>query len=445
MASEAGMGWKRLEEGSYSNKWSGRFVIAFIYPAGVAIWWLSMLLALSVGAIFVTSTNSQAVSPKAPLRLYLDVDLTGARASGVAIEQGVRTALAQDGGRFGDRPVQLVVLDNHGNSSRSLANLKQFQTDPNGLAIIGGQHSAPLLAHRNYINDNKILMLVPWATAAPITRPKEQNNWIFRLSIDDQMVGEALVGRAVDERGFSRLALLLEESDWGKSNFHRMNDSLKDRGLVPVSTSYLAWGVSVPSANILLREIYRSGADAILMDATAQEELAVLQAMLNQPEDERLPVISHWRVTGVDVSGALPHHARKKLDLEFVQTRFSFLDMEQGSLGRQVFEQAQTLFPDIKRPSDITPPNGFTHAYDITRILQAAVRQSGLTGDVAQDRAAVRAALENLGEPVEGLIKVYRKPFAPFDAESTDGHEALNLNDYTFGRFNEHDAIILSR
>lgn len=439
------MGWKWLKKGNYPRKGSGRFVVASIHPAGMVIWWLGILLTLSAGIMFATATNSQAVSPKAPIRLYLDVDLTGARASGLAIERGVRTALSQDGGRFGDRPVQLVVLDNHGNSSRSLANLKLFQADPNGLALIGGQHSAPLLAHRNYINDNNLLTLVPWATGAPITRPIEQNNWIFRLSIDDKIVGEALVNRAVNERGFSRLALLLEESDWGKSHFHRMNDSLMDRGLVPVSTSYLAWGLSVPSASILLHEINETGADVIIMDATAQEELAVLQAMINQPKEKRLPVISHWRLTGINVSEALPHESRKQLDLEFVQTRFSFMEMEQGGLGRQVFEQAQKLYPDIEHPSDITPPNGFTHAYDMTRILQAAVRQSGLTGDVGQDRAAVRAALENLEEPVAGLIKEYRRPFAPFDAESTDGHEALDLNDYTFGRFNEHDAIILSR
>ena len=106
--------------------------------------------------------------------------------------------------------------------------------------------------------------------------------------------------------------------------------------------------------------------------------------------------------------------------------------------------QAQQLFPeDIRSAKDIKAPTGFVHAYDLTRILIAAVAQVGLSGDIEQDRVNVRNALENLEEPVQGLIKTYIKPFSPFDGTNPDAHEALGLEDLTFGRYGTEGEIIL--
>lgn len=400
---------------------------------------LLMFMLLQVGAV------SRAASSKPPLRLYLDVDMTGARASGVAIERGIRTALAQSGYRMGGRPVELVVLDHRGNSARSLANLKVFQADPHGLALFGGQHSSPLLAHQHFINDNQLLTLVPWATAVAITRPFDGNNWIFRLSVDDRIAGEVFVRRAVEERGFRHPGLLLEESEWGKSFYQQIVDSLNGRKLSPVTTSYLEWGGSVEATKILLRSMKETGADVVLMDASAREGLTVLKAMASLPPEKRLPIISHWQLTSVDLPEAMPQEERERVDLEFIQTRFSFLDVEPQSRAELVLQQAIELFSDIQLPRDIMAPSGFANAYDMTRILQAAVQQSDLTGNVHRDRQLVHDALENLDGPVFGLIKTYEKPFSPYAPGALDAHEALSSDDYTFGRFNEHDAITLIR
>ncbi|MBC7481696.1 MAG: hypothetical protein H7337_07305 [Rhizobacter sp.] len=55
-------------------------------------------------------------------------------------------------------------------------------------------------------------------------------------------------------------------------------------------------------------------------------------------------------------------------------------------------------------------------------ILAAAIKQAGTT-----DGTKVREALENLTEPVEGVITTYRKPFAKGQ------HEAINAQIPVFG------------
>ncbi len=61
------------------------------------------------------------------------------------------------------------------------------------------------------------------------------------------------------------------------------------------------------------------------------------------------------------------------------------------------------------------------------------------------DRVRVRDALENLKSSVPGLIKPTNILSEKYSFKNKDAHEALGENDYTFGRYNENDAIILIR
>lgn len=377
--------------------------------------------------------------------MYLDADMTGARASGVSIERGIRTALDEAGNQMAGRDVELVVLDHRGNTARSLSNLKAFLADPDALVLFTGMHSPPLLKNRDFINQNRILTLDPWAAAGPITRSAGPDNWIFRLSIDDTKAGEVITRRAIDQRGFSRPALLLENTGWGESNLKTMTDSLKKRGLTPVNVSRFDWGVTVAGAKIFLRNIYKAGADIIFLVANASEGKVFSRAMSQLEAENRLPIISHWGITGGDFPSAVPPGARERIALEFLQTSFSFMSMDGALLPTLVFQRAAVLFPEVKEPSDITAPTGFIHAYDLTRILLAAVCQSGLTGDMTTDREMIRDALEQLEEPVQGLVKTYAPPFRPYSPDDPDAHEALGAENYTFGKYDDDDAIILVR
>jgi branched-chain amino acid transport system substrate-binding protein len=69
-------------------------------------------------------------------------------------------------------------------------------------------------------------------------------------------------------------------------------------------------------------------------------------------------------------------------------------------------------------------PSSFSfalHGYDSMMLLAAAIRQANTT-----DGPAVRAALEDLKEPVQGLLKTYVKPF------SKTQHEALTAKDFVW-------------
>ncbi len=145
---------------------------------------------------YISLFTSLSLSANNNLNIYLDADRSGAKASGLSIEQGIRTALSEVNNTIGGKKVNLVIRDHHGNAARSLMHLQEFIQDKNALVVFSGLHSTPLLENLNLINNNQILLLDPWAAAGPITRGKSKENWVFRLSIDDTKAGSVIVNSA---------------------------------------------------------------------------------------------------------------------------------------------------------------------------------------------------------------------------------------------------------
>lgn len=398
----------------------------------------------AVSMAVVTQPSAAADAPGL-VRLHIDADRTGAKAAGVAIEQGIRTALDEVDGRLGGLRVEVVVRDHRGNTRRSKRHLEAYLADDRALAVFCGLHSPPVLTHRDFINEKGILLLDPWAAAGPITRYPSRENWIFRLSVDDTKAGYVIARYAVRQRGFRKPALLLENTGWGRSNEATMTAALADLGVTPAALRWFNWGLGRSGARILLHEIQRAGADVILLVANAAEGKTLAHVMCELPAAQRVPICSHWGITGGDFPQVIDTQLRERLDLVFIQTRFSFLKKPADPLAEAVFARAQELFPDVlDDPRDIRAPAGFAHAYDLTRLLIAAVKDVGLTENIVADRRRLRAALEKLETPVRGLVKTYVRPFGVFDEAHPDAHEALSIDDLTMARYGQHGEILLA-
>lgn len=161
-------------------------------------------------------------------------------------------------------------------------------------------------------------------------------------------------------------------------------------------------------------------------------------------EDESLPIRSHWGITGGDFPSVINKDIRDNIDLKFIQTSFSFMDMDEHPIGEEVFETASNLFPDhIKNPADISAPTGFSHSYDLTKLLITAVNQVTLDEEMVFNRQIVRKSLENIENPVIGLVKTYKDPFTMFTADNLDAHEALGIEDLRMAMYGENNEIIL--
>ncbi|MAG77058.1 MAG: hypothetical protein CL811_09890 [Colwelliaceae bacterium] len=397
----------------------------------LTIIFLSGMLALLSGKINAAERT---------LKIYHDSDYSNHQNSADAMRMGFLTALAEIEHDFPGVKFELIKKDHRGNSNRSLLHMRQYLKDPQALAMVGGLHSPPYIKHRKFINEQQILLLIPWAAGGPITRFPSSNNSVFRLSIDDTKAGFRIVEFAQQKMQCQRPHLLLERTPWGESNHKTMTQALGKSTTSAVT--WFSWDLKQNEAKIMLRNTLESGPDCLLFVGNAVEGRAFVEAMAALPKNQRVPIISHWGITGGSFYQQVKDAINTKVDLHFIQSCFSLRDKPYTDNTQQVINTAIHLFPtQFSKPELLPAPAGFIHSYDLAKIFFTSLKSIDLKADIVELRQAVREKLEALEQPVDGLIKRYVSPFSKWSAQKSDAHEALGLEDFCMARYDTAGGI----
>ncbi|MFK5895198.1 MAG: TRAP transporter substrate-binding protein DctP, partial [Pseudomonadota bacterium] len=368
-----------------------------------------------------------------PIIIGVDADLSmDAKVSGLAIKRGASIAIDEinlNGGVLG-RKMVLLVRDNKGLPSKGISNIEYFSQHPNLIAVIGGLHSAVVIAELEVIHKLAIPLLASWSSAEKVTDHSYKPNYVFRLSANDKLVGPFIINQVI--KNYSKPAILLENSIWGKENLKTMQQSLKDKGLQFVQIETFNRGEE--DFSLSLSRIRQSGANAIIMIANPFEGQNIVKSMARQ--ESRLPLFSHWGIIGGDF-WKQTRESLKKIDLTFFQT-FSFLSKLNDNaqfLGEMYLQRY-----GLDSVSQISAPAGVAQSYELVHLLAQAIKQAGSINfdskkTASITRSTVRQAMENI-KSYNGVFKMYSPPF------STVNHNALDESDYIMAKFDQTGAII---
>lgn len=346
--------------------------------------------------------------------------------SAQAVELGVRVAAEQinaEGGVLGGRRLEIVTKDHRSIPARGIRNISEFAAMPGLVAVFGGRFSPVVIEELPVLKQSKVPFMAAWSAADVIVDNGSTPNYAFRLSLRDSLAMPFMLGK-IRERGLQRVGLLFTNTAWGRSNMAAVKQYSADNA-VPrvVGTAWYNWQEQtfVDKYN----KLQQAGAQAILLVANDDEAAVLVKEMATLPKSRRVPVYSHWGVTGGKFfEGAGP--ALREVDFNVIQT-FSFFNARKEPLARFMATAAKF---GIQQVDDIESPVGVAHAYDLTHILAKAINLAGST-----DRATVRDALEKV--PLhEGLIKRYAPPFTP------TRHEALSPAELLMARYREDGVIV---
>ncbi|WP_247886998.1 ABC transporter substrate-binding protein [Azospirillum sp. SYSU D00513] len=347
--------------------------------------------------------------------------------SAESIERGILAALDEintAGGVLGGRPLALVKKEHRSIAARGIKNIKEFAVIPDLVAVFGGRFSPVVIEELPILKETKTLFLAPWSSADAIVDNGMVPNYSFRLSLRDSLAMPKMFEYA-RKRGARKVGLLLTNTAWGRSNLASAERHLDAGGEPPVvATAWYNWRDKSLIDKYEMLE--RAGAEAIIMVANDDEAAVLVRELAALPRERRLPLISHWGVTGGDFVGQAGE-ALREVDFTVIQT-FSFFKADKAMVDR-VLGVTERLF-GIRRVEDIISPVGFAHAYDLTHILARAIDLAGTT-----DRATVRDALEKV-ENYRGLVKNFERPFTP------DRHEALGPEELLMARFDRQGVLV---
>jgi branched-chain amino acid transport system substrate-binding protein len=384
------------------------------------------LLALLIGV--AAGAPSRAAAPAPPVEIGLDLEIRDATStSDDAILFGATRAVEEinsRGGVLGGRPLRLVTRDNRSVPARGIANLREFGDNKSLVAFLTGKFSPVALEQVKFLPDYNLIMLDPWAAADGIVNNGQAPNWAFRLSMNDSIAVRAVLNRAA-RKGYRKIGAILPATGWGRSNHEALTRQFKERPEIALSA--VEWYAQAAEPVLVDRylALQKAGAQVVFFVGNEREGAQLVREVAALPAKDRLPILSHWGVTGGDFP-KLAGQALAQVDFSIVQT-FGF-GRHEDARARALGVAAMAHFK-VDRPERLPSPVGIAHTYDLVHLLALAIDKAG-----SAERAAVRAALEELG-PYEGVVKYMRRPF------TATRHEALLAEDLFFAAY-DRDGLL---
>jgi branched-chain amino acid transport system substrate-binding protein len=199
-----------------------------------------MRKSLVAAALAVVMGGAPAMAQQGPILIGVSTPKTGPLSVASEWEMwGVDLAVEEinaAGGLLG-RKVELMVLDNKCNPAEAV-NVANKLVEAKVVAIEGAHCSSPHLVSMKIVADAKIPMVTGIASNAQITdlAGPGRNEYSFRISPGDGAMMEALVGYLGKKKIFKTVAIVGEDTDFGRGGADTFKAIAAKSGLEIVST-----------------------------------------------------------------------------------------------------------------------------------------------------------------------------------------------------------------
>src|ERR1700755_675055 len=368
----------------------------------------------SLTAIALACTAASAFAAD-PIKIGVDGPFTGGSSSmGVSMRDGVRLAVDEinkSGGVLG-RQTQRVERDDEAKNERGVQIAQELINNEKVVAVVGYINTGVALASERFFQEAKIPVMNNVATGSVVTHQfdKEPENYVFRNAAHDSIQAPMIVEEAITRRGFKKVAILADSTNYGQLGREDLEKALKAKGITPVAVE--KFNIKDVDMTAQLLKAKEAGAETVLTYGIGPELAQIANGMTKL--GWKVPLVGSWSLSmGNFIDNAGPSGDGARMPQTFIQ--------EPTNPKRQAFiiSYLKTFNPKNAR---MDSPVSAAQGYDSILLLAAAIKQAGST-----DGPKVKAALEDLKTPVEGVVTTYNKPFTKTD------HEAITANIPVFG------------
>lgn len=380
--------------------------------------------ALSAIALAAFAGGAQAQDIK--LGYNGDLSASPSAQSGQAAVIGMEAAIADinaAGGVLGKK-LALVVRDDASAPPKSIQNMTDLIDNEKVVAVFGPTNSGNAMAWKHIANQKKVPVIGNVGSGTAITAPMGSgDNYMFRVSMVDREQVAALMAYVKKNSAAKSVGLMAETTGYGQGGLKDMQELAEKQGIKIVATEH--FGVGDTDMTSQLNKMKAAGVDTVVVWA---QGTPIAQLVRSMEKVNYFPLtLTSWaadNITFYDAAGKTL--AEKPI---FMRT-----------VSEEKTPAQQKLYDRIG--SKLKAPSAFSfalHGYDSVLLYAAAAKQANST-----DGPAVRAALEDLKTPVQGVLKTYNKPFSKTD------REALTAEDFVWIRWKDgkllpySDAILKS-
>jgi branched-chain amino acid transport system substrate-binding protein len=176
-----------------------------------------VLKAIAATAVAAAVPTRFAIGQSAKIKLGLMLPYTGTYAAlGKNIDDGIKLAIGEGGGKLGGREIEYAVVDDESEPAKATENATKLVTRDKVDILIGTVHSGVAAAMVKVASDNNTLLVIPNAGVGAATGPLCAPN-IFRTSFSNWQPAFAM-GKVAAERGQKRAVAISWDYAAGKES-----------------------------------------------------------------------------------------------------------------------------------------------------------------------------------------------------------------------------------
>ncbi|OZI31978.1 amino acid ABC transporter substrate-binding protein [Bordetella genomosp. 10] len=378
---------------------------------------------LLVGAVALACAGGAHAAD--PIKIGVSGPYTGGSSSmGVSMRDGVRLAaeeINKNGGVLG-RQLVLIERDDEAKNERGVQIAQELINKEQVAAVVGYINTGVALASQRFFQDAKIPVFNNVATGSIITHqfkpPQYPDNYVFRNAANDSIQAPMIVEEAVVRSGYKKVAILADSTNYGQLGREDLEKALAAKGVKAVATE--KFNIKDVDMTAQLLKSKEAGAQAVLTYGIGPELAQIANGMAKL--GWKVPIVGSWTLSMANyIDNAGPNGAGARMPQTFIQ--------EPNTPKRKAFIDAY-LAKFKPKNNRIDSPVSAAQGYDSIYLLAAAITQANST-----DGPKVRAALEDLKTPVEGVVMTYDHPF------THDDHDAITPNLVVFGEVKDGRVV----
>lgn len=344
---------------------------------------------------------------------------------GASMRDGAKLAIAEinaaGGIRVGPRMMKIEAIerDDEAKNERGALIAQELASMSDLSGVIGSVNTGVVLAGDKHLQEKGITKIItPAAGSASMTQWSKagvRELSIFRFAAHDGIQSAMVVEEAIN-RKLTKVALLHDSTNYGVSGRDDLLNQIRKQGnkLQVVATEKFNIGDKDMTAQLLRAK--NAGAQAILIWGIGPELAAIANGMAKI--GMKAPLIGGWTLS---MSNYIDNAGKNGNGTLMPQT---FIEEPITPKAKSFINGYHKAYKVTRIPSPVSAAQG----YDAVYIFAAAVKQAQST-----DTRKIREALEDLKEPVQGVITTWKKPFATWDPANEDSHEAFRRDQVVMG------------
>lgn len=392
----------------------------------------TILAALTMGLFTFQAYAADTV------KIALTGPFTGGSAPmGVSMRDGAKLAIDEinraGGIQVGANKMKIEVVerDDEGKNERGALIAQELSSMGDLSGVIGTVNTGVVLAGDKYFQEKGITKIItPAAGSASMTQWSKagvKDLSIFRFSADDGIQSAMVVEDAIN-RKLTKVAILHDSTNYGVSGRDDLLDQIKKQGnkLQVVATEKFNIGDKDMTAQLLKAKF--GGAQGILIWGIGPELAAVSNGMAKLRMKQ--PLIGGWTLS---MSNYIDNAGKNGNGTLMPQT---FIEDPITPKVKSFIDSYHKTYGVSRIPSPMSAAQG----YDAVYVFAAAVKQAQST-----DTHKIKDALEDLRDPVKGVIATWKQPYSKWDPANEQTHEAFRRAQVMMGMVQDGRVVFANK